>query len=72
MVSRRMETFLSGKGEANQGVISMRDLRIDELDQVYGAGGKCGSKGRSGSPKSKSHKSRSNKSRSHKSGSHCR
>ena len=47
----------------------MRDLRIDELDYVYGAG-KCGSKGHSGSHKSKSHKSRSHKSKSHKSKSH--
>jgi hypothetical protein len=56
--------------------MQMRDLTIGELDQVYGAG-KCGTKGRAGSQKSKSHKSKSHKtkshkSKSHKSGGHCR
>jgi len=55
----------------------MRDLKFDELQQVYGAGGRgrgpaCGSRG-TGSHKSKSHKSKSHKSKSHKSKKHrCR
>ena len=53
----------------------MRDLKVEELSHVYGAGGKggCGgkggSKGKSRSHKSKSHKSKSHKSKSHKSSS---
>jgi hypothetical protein len=54
------------------GVVHMRDLMIDELSHVYGAGGSgsCGGKGGSkgGSKgKSKSHKSKSHKSKAHKS-----
>ena len=50
----------------------MRDLNLDELDQVYGAGGKsrccyCACDGGSKSKKSKSKKSKSKKSKSKKS-----
>jgi hypothetical protein len=61
----------------NSREIPMRDLKFDELQQVYGAGGRgrgpaCGSRG-TGSHKSKSHKSKSHKSKSHKSKKHrCR
>jgi hypothetical protein len=57
--------------------MKMRDLNNVELEQVYGAGGGCGSRGhgskkhKSGSHKSRSHKSRSHKTKSHK-GSRCR
>ena len=50
----------------------MRDLNIDELGQVYGAGGNsrcggCGGGRGSKSRGSKSHRSKSHKSKSHKS-----
>ncbi|MGN6820699.1 MAG: hypothetical protein ACTHJR_18740 [Sphingomonas sp.] len=55
----------------------MRDLRFDELNHVYGAGGRgcytppsCGGGNGSKSKKSKSHKSKSHKSKSNKSKSH--
>jgi hypothetical protein len=55
------------------GVIHMRDLKVEELSHVYGAGGKggCGGGGKGGSKGgskgTKSHKSKSHKSKSHKS-----
>jgi hypothetical protein len=52
------------------GVVHMRDLKVEELSHVYGAGGKggCGGKGGSkGGSKGKSHKSKSHKSKAHKS-----
>jgi hypothetical protein len=58
------------------GEVQMRDLKVEELSHVYGAGGsggcggKGGSKGKSRSHKSKSHKSKSHKSKSHKSKCH--
>ena len=52
----------------------MRDLKVEELSHVYGAGGKgncgCSAKGGSkGGSKGKSHKSNKHKSNKHKSGS---
>jgi hypothetical protein len=55
------------------GVIHMRDLKVEELSHVYGAGGKggCGGGGKGGSKGgskgTKSHKSKSHKSKAHKS-----
>src|SRR3954469_25714676 len=59
------ELFITGE-------VHMRDLMIDELSHVYGAGGKGGCGGKGGSKggskgKSKSHKSKNHKSKSHKS-----
>src|SRR3954453_1411633 len=57
------------------GVVHMRDLKVEELSHVYGAGGKGGCGGKGGSKggrkgKSRSHKSKSHKSKSHKSKCH--
>jgi hypothetical protein len=50
-----------------RGVPSMRDLKTEELGQVYGAGGKGRNGGGCGSGGSKSRKSKSRKSKSCKS-----
>jgi hypothetical protein len=57
------------------GEVQMRDLKVEELSHVYGAGGKGGCGGKGGSKggskgKSRSHKSKSHKSKSHKSKCH--
>jgi hypothetical protein len=54
----------------SRGVYPMRDLKIEELGQVYGAGGGGCRGGGSGGGGSKSHRSNSHKSKSHKSKSH--
>jgi hypothetical protein len=67
---------LKARSEFVTGEVQMRDLKVEELSHVYGAGGsggcggKGGSKGKSRSHKSKSHKSKSHKSKSHKSKCH--
>jgi hypothetical protein len=53
--------------DINWGVTSMRDLKTEELGQVYGAGGRGRSGGGCGSGGSKSHHSKSHKSKSCKS-----
>ena len=49
----------------------MRDLKVEELSNVYGAGGRsgCGCSGKGGSKGGSKGKSRNHKSNKHKSGS---
>jgi hypothetical protein len=49
------------------GVVHMRDLKVEELSHVYGAGGKGGCGGNGGSKGGSKGKSKNHKSKSHKS-----